>query len=40
MFINSTFYKETDNVLEVIIHKFLFKRRIYRIGQTVFIEVK
>lgn len=40
MFINDTFYKETDNILEMIVNKFLFKRRVYRIGELVFIEVR
>lgn len=39
MFINGTFYKETDSLFEMIVHKFLFKRRVFKIGEMVFIEV-
>lgn len=40
MFINGTLYKETDNLLEMVFHKFLFKRKVYRIGEAIFIEVR
>ena len=38
MFINDTFYKETDSLIEILFHKILFKRKVVRIGNEVYIE--
>lgn len=39
MFINDTFYKETDSLIEVLINKFFFKRKIFKVGESIFIEL-
>lgn len=38
MFINGVYYKATDSILEIIINKFLYKRKIYKFGNQVVIE--
>lgn len=38
MFVNGVYYKITDSFIEVIINKFLYKRKVYRVGGQILIE--
>lgn len=38
MLINNVYYKETNSVLEIFIQKFFFKRKVYKVGNLIFVE--